>query len=85
MLGFTAEADAVTSPTEVAIGDYALVIDDAVSVRAEQEAPTAKFEGPVESVVRLISGRLKPERTPDGVQVTGNVSLVDLRRVFPGY
>ena len=32
-----------------------------------------------------MSGRLRPEVTPTGVRVIGNVSLDDLRRVFPGY
>ncbi len=32
-----------------------------------------------------MAGRLSPEHTPDGVAVTGNVTLDDLRRVFPGY
>jgi len=47
--------------------------------------PTATFDGPLEVGIRLLSGRLKPQYTPAGVEVTGNVSLEDLRKVFPGY
>ena len=69
------------------IGDHLLVIDGSVSIQAGAAdiAPTATFVGPAESVVRLLAGRLKPEHTSDGVEVTGNVSLDDLRQVFPGY
>jgi hypothetical protein len=54
-------------------------------VRAGQTAPTAKFEGQPEAAIRLMGGRLTPQHTPDGVRSTGNVSLGDLRRVFPGH
>ena len=33
----------------------------------------------------MLSGRLRPELTPEAVEVTGNVTLDDLRQVFPGY
>jgi uncharacterized protein (TIGR03083 family) len=85
LLGFAAKADALDEPTEVEIGDYALVVGDSVEVRAGQTAPTAKFEGQPEAAVRLMGGRLTPARTPEGVRVAGNVSLDQLRRVFPGY
>jgi hypothetical protein len=35
--------------------------------------------------VRLIYGRLGPGHTPAGVEVTGNITLDDLRAVFPGF
>ena len=38
-----------------------------------------------EAFVRLTSGRLAPKYTPADVEVTGAVSLDDLRTVFPGY
>ena len=40
---------------------------------------------PAEAFVRLTAGRLDPEHTPAGVEVTGTVGLDDLRTVFPGY
>ena len=55
-----------------------LVADDPV-------APTANLVAEPEELVRLLSGRLRPEHTPADVAVTGNVTLEDLRRVFPGY
>ncbi|MEU4473196.1 hypothetical protein [Micromonospora sp. NPDC023888] len=35
--------------------------------------------------LRLATGRLSPQHTPDGVRVTGPLSLADLRRVFAGF
>ena len=49
------------------------------------EGETATFSGPLEAAIRLLSGRLKPEFTPAGVDVSGNVTLDELRKVFPGY
>jgi uncharacterized protein (TIGR03083 family) len=40
---------------------------------------------PAEALIRLASGRLGPDHTPAGVTTTGDVTLDDLRRVFPGY
>jgi uncharacterized protein (TIGR03083 family) len=85
LLGFSGKAETLGEPAEVAIGEYALIVDSGVSVRAGRTAPTATFDGPPEAVIRLIAGRLGPEHTPGGVRVTGNVSLDDLRGVFPGY
>jgi uncharacterized protein (TIGR03083 family) len=84
LLGFAGKADQLQEPAEVRVGDHAIVIGDAVSV-APAASPTATFEGPAEAAVRLLTGRLGPAYTPDGVTVTGNVSLDDLRRVFPGF
>ena len=38
-----------------------------------------------EAVVRLLSGRLDARAQPRASGVTGNVTLEDLRKVFPGY
>ena len=40
---------------------------------------------PAEAFLRLFSGRLDPDHTPDGVQVTPPLTLADLRTLFPGY
>ncbi len=48
-------------------------------------ATTATFEGGADAVARLMSGRLTTAHTPATVTVSGNLSLEDLRRVFPGY
>jgi uncharacterized protein (TIGR03083 family) len=86
LLGFAGKADELAGKAVVAIDGYGLVIEH--GVRMLQGAPeevTATFSGPLEAAVRLLSGRLKQEHTPSGVEVTGNVSLDDLRKVFPGY
>jgi uncharacterized protein (TIGR03083 family) len=85
LLGFVAKADRLDRPATVAIGGHSLVVEDAASVRTGTEGATATFTGPVGAGLRLIGGRLTPEHTPAGVEVTGNVSLDDLRAVFPGY
>ncbi|HVV74516.1 MAG TPA: maleylpyruvate isomerase family mycothiol-dependent enzyme [Mycobacteriales bacterium] len=85
MLGFTAKPDALGRQAVVALGDYRLVIAERVGLIASTEAASATFDGPLEAFIRLISGRLKPDHTPDGVAVTGDVSLDELRKVFPGY
>ena len=85
LLGFAGRTEDAT-PARVALGDYSIVISaEGVRLEAGTGGATATFEGPLEAGLRLMAGRLKPERTPDGVAVTGNVSLDDLRKVFPGY
>jgi uncharacterized protein (TIGR03083 family) len=84
MLGFVGKPEAV-GPARVAIGDYSIVLGDAVSLEPGTDGATATFEGPLESAIRLLAGRLGPEHTPAGVDVTGNVTLDELRKVFPGY
>jgi uncharacterized protein (TIGR03083 family) len=87
LLGFTGKADALSAPAVVELPEADLVLDvqDRVRLTASTGGTTAKFSGPLESAVRLFGGRLTPKYTPDGVDVTGNVTLDDLRRVFPGY
>ena len=87
LLGFTGKADALAHPAVVEIlgTGLAIVVGDEVSLAASPPKPTATFSGPMEAVIRLFGGRLTPKYTPTNVQVTGNVSLDDLRRVFPGY
>ncbi|MBB6625996.1 maleylpyruvate isomerase family mycothiol-dependent enzyme [Nocardioides sp. KIGAM211] len=87
LLGFVGKPDRLAEPATVALGDsgYAVVVDDGVRLVTEAGAPTATLEGPLEAGVRLLSGRLKPEHTPAGVDVSGNVTLAQLREVFPGY
>jgi uncharacterized protein (TIGR03083 family) len=84
MLGFFAKPAELAAPVSVAIPGAGLVIDDAVTVVDHLEAPSAKFNGPAEAFIRLASGRLKPPYD-SGVTVEGNITLDDLRRVFPGY
>jgi uncharacterized protein (TIGR03083 family) len=87
MLGFAGKAAEAPEHAVLDVADsgYSLVIDDSVAMVASAGQPTATFHGPAEAVIRLIGGRLKPEHTSPGTTVTGNITLEDLRRVFPGY
>lgn len=86
LLGFAGRPDALGAPAVVAVLGHGLMIEDAVALVAEPPvAPTATFTGTPESFVRLLGGRLRPEHTPQDVEVSGNVTLADLRAVFPGY
>ena len=84
LLGFTGRADEVEEPALVGLADldHDLEVTDAVRL---VPAGTASLNGPADAVARLFSGRLAPGRTPQGVGVTGNVTLDQLRRMFPGY
>jgi uncharacterized protein (TIGR03083 family) len=85
LLGFIGKADALSHATIVEAHGFGLVIDDAVSLVSTSDNATATLEGPLEALVRLIGGRLPKSSTPDTVRVVGDVSLDDLRRVFPGF
>ena len=85
--GFVGKADQLADPAVITIADSgaAIVIDDSVSLSRSPGEPTARFEGDLEVAMRLLSGRLKAPYVPQGLRVTGNVTLADLQRVFPGY
>lgn len=84
ILGFSARPQELPEPARVAVPGAGLVVDSAATVVGAVDAPTAKFEGSPEAFIRLLNGRLK-DPYAGGVSVEGNVSLDDLRRVFPGY
>ncbi len=86
LLGFVGKpADGERIVLGLGASGYTLVIDDAVSLTGAAGDATATFSGAPEAAVRLIAGRLTPEHTPEGLEVAGNTSLEDLRRIFPGY
>jgi uncharacterized protein (TIGR03083 family) len=87
LLGFTGKADMLSEPALVRVRDseMAIAIGDQVSLSTSDAAATATFNGDLEAVVRLIGGRLAARYTPADVEVIGNLTLDDLRRVFPGY
>ncbi|OJY39410.1 MAG: hypothetical protein BGP03_06155 [Pseudonocardia sp. 73-21] len=87
MAGFLGRADVLAKPAtvDVAGSGFALTIGDGVAVTTAVSDPTATFAGPLESAIRLIGGRLTAGHTPNGVTVTGDVTLDDLRKVFPGF
>lgn len=93
LLGFTGKADTLDEPARLQVGStpWVLSIEDAVRLAPSSgaseaaEQATATFTGELEALARLVAGRLGPSYTPPGTEVTGNVTLNDLRRVFPGY
>ncbi|GAB6987149.1 maleylpyruvate isomerase family mycothiol-dependent enzyme [Nocardioides pyridinolyticus] len=84
ILGFSAKPGELGEPASVAVPGAGLVIDSGVTVVGGVESPTATFRGAPEAFMRLLNGRLK-EPYAEGVTVEGNVTLDDLRKVFPGY
>lgn len=86
MLDFAAKPQALSEPATLALDGFTISFADTVDLKVGTPAgASATFDGPVEAAVRLLSGRLRPEYTSDGVEVTGNVTLDELRKVFPGY
>jgi uncharacterized protein (TIGR03083 family) len=87
LLGFIGKADRIADPVrlDIAGSGYELSIADSVAFVSTSERPTASFTGPLEAALRLIAGRLGPRYTPADLTVTGNVTLEDLRTVFPGF
>jgi uncharacterized protein (TIGR03083 family) len=87
LLGFTAKPEELSGPAAVHADRFGLhLAPDAVELlEATPVAPTAHFAGHPEALVRLMAGRLRPEHTPEDVVVTGEVTLDELRRVFPGF
>ena len=87
MTGFIGKADALAAPAVVDIADsgFGIVIAGSVSLSEAAPSPTATFDGPLEAAIRLIGGRLAAAHTPAAVAVTGDLTLDDLRAVFPGY
>jgi uncharacterized protein (TIGR03083 family) len=87
LLGFIAKPAAASEHAVIEISGtpYRFVLDDGARLTTESLPATATFAGPLESAVRLAYGRLTPRHTPAGVEVTGNVSLDELRAVFPGF
>ncbi|XVU28316.1 maleylpyruvate isomerase N-terminal domain-containing protein [Actinoplanes sp. CA-054009] len=86
-LGFIAKPGAVREPAVVAIAEtpYRIVLNDGAHFTTDAAPATATFDGPLEAALRLLAGRLTPPHTPATLKVTGNVTLDDLRAVFPGF
>lgn len=87
LVGFTGRAEGLggrTAAVELRTPDAVLGLEvgERVALVPSVDAPTGVVTGTAEAVVRLLSGRL---RTGTDVTVTGDVTLQDLRAVFPGY
>jgi uncharacterized protein (TIGR03083 family) len=87
LLGFIGKPKEAPEPAVIEISGtaYRIVVDDSVRLTTESLPATATFTGSLESVLRLLYGRLAPEHTPAGAEVTGNITLDQLRAVFPGF
>lgn len=87
LVGFLGTPDALATPAVIAIAgtEVGITVGEGVAVTMPVADPTATFVGPLESAVRLIGGRLGPAHTPAGVEIDGDVTLDDLRRVFRGF
>ncbi|MEU4562724.1 maleylpyruvate isomerase family mycothiol-dependent enzyme [Actinoplanes sp. NPDC023936] len=87
LLGFIGKPKEAPEPAvvEIAGTPYRIVVDESARLTTEDLPVTATFTGSLEAALRLLYGRLSPAHTPAGVEVTGNITLDDLRRVFPGF
>ena len=66
---------------------YALELGDAVELGPADRADgyDGELTIPSEALLRLTSGRLRPDRPAGDVEPSGALSIADLRRAFPGY
>lgn len=91
LLGFAARPDQLGRPATLAVRctepavTLGLALGDRAGLVDAPDAPDGALELPLESFLRLLSGRLTEPYTPAAVAVSGSVSLDELRRVFPGY
>jgi uncharacterized protein (TIGR03083 family) len=90
MVGFVGRGDE-QAPTALEVRTtgperrLGLTLGPQVAVGPAPDAADGTLTAPAEAVVRLIGGRLRPEHTPDGIELTGPVSLEQLRQTFPGF
>lgn len=65
---------------------FGLTIGDTVSIGEASPSADGTLTLPAEAWLRLASGRLTADRTPEAVSLSSTaITLEDLRRVFPGY
>jgi hypothetical protein len=65
--------------------EFSLRVGDEVELTPRQDGPAdGELRIPAEAFLRLVYGRLDPDHTPPATEITGSVSLDDLRQVFPG-
>jgi uncharacterized protein (TIGR03083 family) len=64
-----------------------LEVGDAMALRTAggDETTDGTLVIPAEALIRLVAGRLRPDRPAGDAEITGPISLDDLRRSFPGY
>jgi uncharacterized protein (TIGR03083 family) len=65
--------------------NFLLSVGDGVELRPLAGEPsTGTLELPAEALVRLVYGRLDAAHTPPTALIAGEITLDDLRRIFPG-
>ena len=93
LAGFLGKADALDGMTAVIAVTttdpgqaWTLSLGEKVTVSAgAPEQADGALTLPAEAWVRLLTGRLKPQYTPEAIAATGAASLDLLRRVFPKF
>lgn len=92
LLQWIGQADAIVGEVGVLVETsdpvrrFGLAITDAVSIVDPPDPASATLTLPAEAWLRLLTGRLAPDRTPAAVTLTSDsLTLDDLRRAFPGY
>lgn len=90
LLGWIGKADRLGRAASLAVTltdpdrSFGLLIGDGVALGEVPAAPDGALTLPAEAWLRLLTGRLRAEHTPDAVTTSG-VSLDELRAVFPGF
>ncbi|HTU74019.1 MAG TPA: maleylpyruvate isomerase family mycothiol-dependent enzyme [Trebonia sp.] len=93
LAGFLGKPDALDGTTAVIAvtttdpgQSFTLALGEKVSVIAgAPDQSDGALTLPAEAWLRLLTGRLKPQYTPEGISATGAASLDLLRRVFPKF
>lgn len=92
LLGFIAKPGALGGRTVSLLvrphGSQAVLgleVGDAATLGDAPSNPDGELSLSLEALLRLVTGRLGASYPPAQAQVTGPVSLDDLRQVFPGY
>jgi uncharacterized protein (TIGR03083 family) len=92
MAGWLGKPDPVKEPAVIRVTTTepdlvrALHLADQISVdSAVPDQPDGTLDLPAETWVRLVTGRLGPAYTPEGITATGAADLDLLRKVFPGF
>jgi uncharacterized protein (TIGR03083 family) len=82
-----AERKTITVATADPTRTYELELGDSAELRpADGDSTTSgSLAIPAEALLRLVAGRLRPDRPFGDVEPSGALSLADLRRAFPGY
>jgi uncharacterized protein (TIGR03083 family) len=82
-----AETATITVDTAEPTRRYELELGDSAELRPVDGDSTASgsLAIPAEALLRLVAGRLRPDRPSGDIEPSGALSLADLRRAFPGY